>query len=140
MFLNPVHTLPFGGVGGSGFGACHGKFSFDTFSHRKSVLSTSTAGYIEGVNKSVYSATLIQFIYKLLLCLVITFSSIRYPPYSTNKTSDIHSIQSSDVGKLSRFLHLAQMVTKSVTGRAPYHSQEPNVQREEDNEQERDQH
>ena len=51
--LNPVHSLPFGGVGGSGFGAYHGKFSFDTFSHHKSVLSTSTAGYIEGVNKSV---------------------------------------------------------------------------------------
>jgi aldehyde dehydrogenase (NAD+) len=31
-------TLPFGGVGGSGMGNYHGKFSFDTFSHRKSVL------------------------------------------------------------------------------------------------------
>ena len=46
-----VHSLPFGGVGGSGFGTYHGKFSFDTFSHHKSVLSTSTAGYLEGVNK-----------------------------------------------------------------------------------------
>jgi aldehyde dehydrogenase (NAD+) len=33
-----VHTMPFGGVGGSGIGAYHGKFSFDTFSHRKSVM------------------------------------------------------------------------------------------------------
>ena len=48
-----VNTLPFGGVGGSGFGAYHGKFSFDTFSHHKSVLATSTAGYLEGVNKLV---------------------------------------------------------------------------------------
>jgi aldehyde dehydrogenase (NAD+) len=32
------HTLPFGGVGGSGMGSYHGKFSFDTFSHRKSVF------------------------------------------------------------------------------------------------------
>ena len=48
-----MNTLPFGGVGGSGFGAYHGKFSFDTFSHHKSVLATSTAGYIEGVNKLV---------------------------------------------------------------------------------------
>ncbi|MGD2182340.1 aldehyde dehydrogenase [Lusitaniella coriacea] len=31
--------LPFGGVGNSGIGAYHGKFSFDTFSHRKSVLN-----------------------------------------------------------------------------------------------------
>lgn len=46
-----VNTLPFGGVGGSGFGAYHGKFSFDTFSHHKSVLSTSSAAYLEGVNK-----------------------------------------------------------------------------------------
>jgi len=30
--------LPFGGVGMSGMGAYHGKRSFDTFSHRKSVL------------------------------------------------------------------------------------------------------
>ena len=30
--------MPFGGVGESGMGGYHGKFSFDTFSHRKSVL------------------------------------------------------------------------------------------------------
>ncbi|PRQ47478.1 putative aldehyde dehydrogenase (NAD(+)) [Rosa chinensis] len=30
--------LPFGGVGSSGFGRYHGKFSFDTFSHEKAVL------------------------------------------------------------------------------------------------------
>ena len=33
-----VATLPFGGVGESGMGAYHGKASFDTFSHFKSVL------------------------------------------------------------------------------------------------------
>ncbi|CAA6656985.1 unnamed protein product [Spirodela intermedia] len=33
-----VDTLPFGGVGQSGFGRYHGKFSFDTFSHEKAVL------------------------------------------------------------------------------------------------------
>ena len=32
------HALPFGGVGSSGMGSYHGKFSFDTFSHRKSVF------------------------------------------------------------------------------------------------------
>ncbi len=31
-------SMPFGGVGSSGMGSYHGKFSFDTFSHRKSVL------------------------------------------------------------------------------------------------------
>jgi len=33
-----VWDLPFGGVGGSGMGAYHGKYSFDTFSNHKSVL------------------------------------------------------------------------------------------------------
>lgn len=33
-----VDGLPFGGVGDSGIGAYHGKYSFDTFSHYKSVL------------------------------------------------------------------------------------------------------
>ncbi|KAK9156515.1 hypothetical protein Scep_003089 [Stephania cephalantha] len=34
-------TVPFGGVGQSGFGRYHGKFSFDTFSHEKPVLRRS---------------------------------------------------------------------------------------------------
>jgi len=32
------HFLPFGGVGASGFGKYHGKFSFETFSHLRAVL------------------------------------------------------------------------------------------------------
>jgi aldehyde dehydrogenase (NAD+) len=35
-------NTPFGGVGNSGMGAYHGKESFRVFSHRKSVLSTTT--------------------------------------------------------------------------------------------------
>lgn len=31
-------NLPFGGVGHSGMGAYHGKFSFETFSHKKSIV------------------------------------------------------------------------------------------------------
>ncbi|KAL5704413.1 aldehyde dehydrogenase (NAD(+)) [Ranunculus cassubicifolius] len=38
-----VHTLPFGGVGESGMGAYHGKFSFEAFSHKKAVLYKSLA-------------------------------------------------------------------------------------------------
>ncbi|MCO5234494.1 MAG: aldehyde dehydrogenase [Chitinophagales bacterium] len=49
--------LPFGGVGESGIGAYHGKSSFDTFSHQKSVLKKST----------------------------ITDMPIKYPPYKNNK-------------------------------------------------------
>ena len=37
-----VPDLPFGGVGGSGMGAYHGRASFETFSHRKAVLAKST--------------------------------------------------------------------------------------------------
>jgi aldehyde dehydrogenase (NAD+) len=37
-----VPSLPFGGVGASGMGAYHGRASFETFSHRKSVLVKPT--------------------------------------------------------------------------------------------------
>jgi aldehyde dehydrogenase (NAD+) len=40
QFLNT--RLPFGGVGDSGMGAYHGKASFDTFSHAKSVVKRAT--------------------------------------------------------------------------------------------------
>ncbi len=36
------YHLPFGGRGNSGIGAYHGKYSFDTFSHRKAVMKTPT--------------------------------------------------------------------------------------------------
>ena len=38
--VNP--NLPFGGVGNSGIGSYHGKYSFDTFSHKKSVSEKGT--------------------------------------------------------------------------------------------------
>ena len=38
----PSPYMPFGGVGASGMGNYHGKQSFETFSHRKSVLTKST--------------------------------------------------------------------------------------------------
>jgi aldehyde dehydrogenase (NAD+) len=60
-FANP--HLPFGGVGSSGMGRYHGKASFDTFSHQKSVLKKS-------------------FIFDVPL---------RYPPYK-NKLSIIKKI------------------------------------------------
>ena len=34
-----VNTLPFGGIGNSGMGAYHGKYSFDAFSHSKAYLN-----------------------------------------------------------------------------------------------------
>lgn len=41
MHLANAH-LPFGGVGESGMGSYHGKKSFDTFSHQRSILKSST--------------------------------------------------------------------------------------------------
>lgn len=56
-----VDNLPFGGVGGSGMGNYHGKYSFDTFSHKKSCL------------------------YKDYGFLGEKLASARYPPYSQKK-------------------------------------------------------
>ena len=36
------HHLPFGGRGFSGMGSYHGKYSFETFSHKKAVMKTPT--------------------------------------------------------------------------------------------------
>jgi aldehyde dehydrogenase (NAD+) len=36
------HHLPFGGRGFSGTGSYHGKYSFDTFSHKKAIMRTPT--------------------------------------------------------------------------------------------------
>ena len=38
-----TNNMPFGGVGDSGMGGYHGKFGFDTFSHKKSVVKKSLA-------------------------------------------------------------------------------------------------
>lgn len=56
--------LPFGGVGESGMGCYHGKFSFDSFSHKKSVL------------------------YKTF----DSDPSIRYPPYTSEKEKILRAI------------------------------------------------
>ncbi|XP_058735586.1 aldehyde dehydrogenase family 3 member H1-like [Vicia villosa] len=56
--------LPFGGVGESGMGAYHGKFSFDSFSHKKAVL-------YKGFDSD---------------------PSIRYPPYTPEKAKLLRAI------------------------------------------------
>ncbi len=42
LFHITIPGLPFGGVGESGMGAYHGRSSFETFTHRKSVLNRPT--------------------------------------------------------------------------------------------------
>ncbi len=56
MHLSNPH-LPFGGVGNSGMGHYHGRFSFETFSHQKAVLHRKWWGE----------------------------PNLKYPPYSENK-------------------------------------------------------
>ncbi|XP_068193392.1 aldehyde dehydrogenase family 3 member B1 [Antennarius striatus] len=52
-------TLPFGGVGASGFGSYHGRWGFETFSHRRACMLRGWA--LERLN------------------------GLRYPPYTENK-------------------------------------------------------
>ncbi len=49
LFHFATHKLPFGGVGPSGLGAYHGKFGFEEFSHRKSVLTKPTRPDVSAV-------------------------------------------------------------------------------------------
>ena len=41
FFHAALHRLPFGGLGNSGFGVCHGRAGFETFSFQRSVLCRS---------------------------------------------------------------------------------------------------
>jgi len=50
-----VETLPFGGVGHSGMGAYHGKASFDTFSHEKSIMDHSMNPIVKMLEMSRYA-------------------------------------------------------------------------------------
>ncbi|KAL2520014.1 Aldehyde dehydrogenase family 3 member H1 [Forsythia ovata] len=70
------HSLPFGGVGESGMGAYHGKFSFDAFSHKKAVLLRSFAGDVPA----------------------------RYPPYTPGKLKFLKALLNGDVIGLIRAL------------------------------------
>ncbi|XP_018326467.1 aldehyde dehydrogenase, dimeric NADP-preferring isoform X2 [Agrilus planipennis] len=56
-----VEDFPFGGIGQSGIGAYHGKVTFKTFTHRKSVLVRSLNPLLEKIN------------------------AIRYPPYTEKR-------------------------------------------------------
>uniref|UniRef100_A0A7M4FXC9 Aldehyde dehydrogenase family 3 member B1-like n=1 Tax=Crocodylus porosus TaxID=8502 RepID=A0A7M4FXC9_CROPO len=58
-------SLPFGGIGNSGMGKYHGKFSFDTFSHHRASLLRNAG--LEAINR------------------------VRYPPYSDQKMALQHT-------------------------------------------------
>lgn len=58
-------NLPFGGIGASGIGHYHGKFSFETFSHQKSVLEKATWGET-GLKYSPYTESKLKWLKKLM--------------------------------------------------------------------------
>lgn len=49
-----VESLPFGGVGMSGMGNYHGKYTFDTFSHQKAVLERNYNSIVEKISEARY--------------------------------------------------------------------------------------
>jgi len=63
-----VEQLPFGGVGHSGMGSYHGKFGFDTFTHKKPVM-------VRGLGK-----------------VSEALGNFRYPPYKAEKLSSVRWI------------------------------------------------
>ncbi|MCE3052280.1 Aldehyde dehydrogenase 3 member H1 [Datura stramonium] len=71
-----LSSLPFGGVGESGMGSYHGRFSFDTFSHKKAVLHRSFAGDVPA----------------------------RYPPYTPGKARFLKALLNGDILGLIRAL------------------------------------
>lgn len=76
-----VDNVPFGGVGHSGMGSYHGRYSFDTFTHWKSCL------------------------YKDLGVIGETLGKVRYPPYSQSKINFLSMLLKKRKGFIScRFL------------------------------------
>ncbi|XP_055707494.1 aldehyde dehydrogenase, dimeric NADP-preferring isoform X2 [Phlebotomus papatasi] len=75
-----VETLPFGGIGLSGMGFYHGKYSFDTFSHMKSCL-------VKNFNP-----------------IGEKLASGRYPPYSESKMQFLASLMRKRRGLPTKYL------------------------------------
>ncbi|XP_050092003.1 aldehyde dehydrogenase family 3 member B1 isoform X3 [Anopheles aquasalis] len=75
-----VETLPFGGVGPSGMGSYHGKYSFDTFVHKKACLTKDFNPIGEKLAAS------------------------RYPPYSDSKLSFLSTLLKKRQGINTKFL------------------------------------
>lgn len=76
-----VDTLPFGGVGMSGFGRYHGRFTFETFSHEKSILVRGFNPILEWVrtiNRAIYQSNDV--------CVTLSFSFLRSRRNDTRRT------------------------------------------------------
>ncbi|KAK2724439.1 aldehyde dehydrogenase family 3 member B1-like isoform X3 [Artemia franciscana] len=77
-----VDELPFGGVGNSGIGAYHGKFSFDTFTHKKSTLIRKFDAIGEHLGSGRYPPYSEQKVNRLLFLIKKrNLSFLKYMPY-----------------------------------------------------------
>lgn len=96
-FIN--HTLPFGGVGNSGYGALHGKIGFENCSHLKPVLDKS------GILGSANSYPL----------------TCRYPPFDNKKMKTLKFLLDkldcypSEILKSKTFIALAVIIPTAIT-------------------------
>lgn len=68
--------LPFGGVGESGYGVYHGKYSFEAFSHMRSVLHKN----------------------------LVSDPAIKFPPYDEKKEKIIAALLAGNIGGLFKVL------------------------------------
>jgi len=88
-----VGELPFGGVGNSGIGAYHGKYSFDTFTHKKSCLIRSYDKLGESLGKDRYPPYSDEKLRRLLFLLKRReLPSFRFVPYVASFAVGVASI------------------------------------------------
>uniref|UniRef100_A0A0P6DZQ0 Aldehyde dehydrogenase n=1 Tax=Daphnia magna TaxID=35525 RepID=A0A0P6DZQ0_9CRUS len=109
-----VEELPFGGVGASGIGAYHGKYSFDTFTHKKSCLIRSFDKMGEALGKDRYPPYTDEKIRRLIFLLKKRqLPSFGFVPYVASFALGVASvILLRYVAKLWSSSHLHKMVRK----------------------------
>jgi acyl-CoA reductase-like NAD-dependent aldehyde dehydrogenase len=87
-----VETLPFGGVGASGMGAYHGRYTFLTFSHAKSILVRGFGAVGEYLGSS------------------------RYPPYAAWKVGRMQLLLKNRKFPLARLMGLLPYLACFIAG------------------------
>ncbi|XP_065165253.1 aldehyde dehydrogenase, dimeric NADP-preferring-like [Atheta coriaria] len=97
MLQFTVDGFPFGGVGGSGMGSYHGKYTLDTFTHKKPCL------------------------YKSFNKIGEALASSRYPPYSETKRKLLDFLVSKRTGY--GFPFLSQLIAFALGLWTAYHYQ-----------------
>ena len=79
-----VDTLPFGGVGDSGYGAYHGKHSYDAFCHKKSVLIRDFSAFGEKLGDFRYAPYTESNVKTFRMLMKVTSLPTSVPPFLKN--------------------------------------------------------